>query len=210
MDLLIKTMSAIITDANVKKPRASKKIVVVEEPVVVVVEEPVEEPVVGSIVTKETVNVKFDEIIALIDSQIELIKTGNVISNQKMIAFLRNLKTRQGKLKKESAKITKGKTKRVSSGTLSGFLKPVVVSEEIRKFAGWEKNELKSRVCVTKAICSHIKTHNLQNPEDRRLILPDEKLRKILGIAKGSKEPLQYFAIQKLIKHHFTNPVVAE
>ena len=192
-----------------------KKVIEAAAPVVeaaapVVVDEDQEK--VSNVVSRESVAANFDEIVALIETEIELLKVGDK-TNPKVVSFLRNIKTRLNKLKKNAIKISKGKVKRqVSTGAQSGFLKPVAVSDEIRKFAGWEKGELHSRVDVTKFICAHIKQQNLQNKEDRRQIEPDAKLKKLLNIPSSSKETIPYYQIQQKIKHHFITaaPPIAE
>jgi len=63
----------------------------------------------------------------------------------------------------------------------SGLLKPVRVSEQMSLFAGWDKDELHSRVDVTKAICDYIKKNNLQKQSNKKTILPDEVLQKLLA-----------------------------
>ena len=42
---------------------------------------------------------------------------------------------------------------------------------------------------------------NLNKPENKRFILPDTKLKKILNV--GDSEEINYFILQKLISHHF-------
>jgi upstream activation factor subunit UAF30 len=89
----------------------------------------------------------------------------------------------------------------------SGFLKPVKISKELVKFTGWDPDELRSRVDVTKFICAYIKEHDLQNPEDRRQIIADAKLQKLLNYdPKKSEKPLMYYSLQSLLKGQFTNP----
>ena len=86
----------------------------------------------------------------------------------------------------------------------SGFLKPVPISKEMAKFTGWSADEPRSRVDVTKYICNYIKENDLQNPEDRRQILADSKLRKLLKYdPESATQPLTYFHIQSLMKNHF-------
>ena len=108
-------------------------------------------------------------------------------------------------LKKNTAKVLKQKRRRKpvdgNKAATSGFLKPVPISKDMSKFAGWDENELKSRVDVTKSICGYIREKNLQNPKDRRQILPDAKLRKLLNF--NSKEDLTYYGLQKCIQQHF-------
>ena len=76
----------------------------------------------------------------------------------------------------------------------SGLRKKVIISEEMAKFAGWEKDELHSRVDVTNAICNYIKGDaksgrpNLQKPSNKRTILPDQALKDLLRWDADSEE----------------------
>ncbi len=62
----------------------------------------------------------------------------------------------------------------------SGLLKPVIISDEMAEFANWGKGELYSRVDVTKVICNYVKVNQLQKPSNKKTILPDDNLTKIL------------------------------
>jgi chromatin remodeling complex protein RSC6 len=46
-----------------------------------------------------------------------------------------------------------------------------------------------------------VKEHNLNKPTNRRIILPDEKLKKILNVKDD--EEVTFFILQRLISHHF-------
>jgi len=77
------------------------------------------------------------------------------------------------------------KPKKSTKGSLlknqnSGLLKPVAVSETMAVFANWPLDELHSRVDVTKAICSYIKTNNLQKPSNKKTIIPNTILKELL------------------------------
>ena len=72
------------------------------------------------------------------------------------------------------------------------------------KFTGWDKDELRSRVDVTKFLCQYIRENNLQNPKDKRQILADSKLQKLLKYdPKKESDPLTYFKLQSSLKPHF-------
>lgn len=83
----------------------------------------------------------------------------------------------------------------------SGFAKPIKLSEEICKFLEIPEGSELSRTEVTRRLTQYIKTNNLNNPENRRIILPDAKLRQILAL-KGDEE-VSYFTIQHYLNHHF-------
>jgi upstream activation factor subunit UAF30 len=89
----------------------------------------------------------------------------------------------------------------------SGLLKPVVISAEMAAFAKWDPSELHSRVEVTKCICVYVKENNLQKPENRRIILLNSDLKKLL---RHEGDEITYPHIQKYIGIHFVKPVVSE
>lgn len=199
-----------------KKTTPKKEVVeeVVEEEVVE--EEVVEEEVVDTTTTtakrvaptKASVLASFDEVIEFIDAEIQTIRSGD--GKTKGVAAWRSVNSKLKKLKKQTARIAKGKKVRKEGNKNSGFLKPVDVSDEMSKFAGWGADELHSRVDVTKFICNYVKENDLQNPDDRRKIVPDAKLKKLFGLKKDDKEPIPYFQIQKLLKGHFPAPKTSE
>jgi upstream activation factor subunit UAF30 len=85
-------------------------------------------------------------------------------------------------------------------GQNSGLKKPIKISKEMCKFAGWKFGEEHSRVDVTSAICEYIRENNLQNPENRREILLDDTLKSLL---EYKEEKITYPHIQKYINIHF-------
>lgn len=135
--------------------------------------------------------------------------TNGITKNKETASLLKSLKlfgTRMRTVKKNLTTICKKKKKSRGSGgnANSGFLRPVGISDEMRKFAGWPKGEVHSRVDVTKNICEYIASNGLQNPEDKRQIIPDTKLKKLLGIKGVIKDPIYYYNIQTYIKRHFS------
>ena len=141
----------------------------------------------------------------MVESEITNIRENN--TKTKGVKFLRTLNKRLKTLRNQSSRVIKQRnssTRKATNNTNSGFLKPVKISNEMAKFTGWNANELKSRVDVTKYICNYIKENNLQNPTDKRQILADNKLSKLLNYdPKKANEPLTYYRIQSYIKPHF-------
>ena len=82
-----------------------------------------------------------------------------------------------------------GKTK-----TNSAFMKPMQPSEELAEIVGTEPLP---RSEVTKKIWAHIKKNKLQNPQNKREILADDKLQPIFGGAK-----LDMFQMTKAVNRH--------
>ena len=182
-----------------KKSSSKKKKEVVEE---VVEETDTTQPKTKTVLSKEQYMDSFDSVLSLLDTEVSNLKAGKHVN----VKFLKSLTTQIKTLKRQGNKLVKNKRgERKTNAVQSGFLKPVSISDELRKFAGWDKDELHSRVDVTKFICDYIKEKDLQNPQDRRQIVPDTKLKKILGLnGKTTDEPLHYYNIQTHIKHHFS------
>ena len=78
-----------------------------------------------------------------------------------------------------------------------------VFPQNSRKFLGIGKDDLIARTDVTKGITKYCQEHSLHKPEDKRVILPDAKLRKLLRVDKGQE--LTYFNLQTYMKVHFPN-----
>ena len=91
----------------------------------------------------------------------------------------------------------------------SGFAKPNKISNELCDFIGVPHGTEKSRTDITRYINTYVKEHNLNKPTNRRIILPDDKLKAILNVKEG--EEVTFFILQRLISHHFppTNKQVA-
>lgn len=103
---------------------------------------------------------------------------------------------------KQQKIIEKAQKKRQNAkNSPSGFAKPNKISDELCDFIGVPHGTEKSRTDITRFINTYVKEHNLNKPENKRFILPDDKLKKILNV--GDKEDINYFILQKLISHHF-------
>ncbi len=85
---------------------------------------------------------------------------------------------------------------------MSGFMKPVFISNSLCDFLGRDYGTKLSRVEVTKEICGYIKEKDLQDPLNRRIIIPDMRLATLLNY----DEPLMYYGIQKKLQPHFLKP----
>ncbi|CAN6281244.1 unnamed protein product [Urochloa humidicola] len=85
-----------------------------------------------------------------------------------------------------------------SSGSGSGLLVPLQLSDDLVKFIGTGESML-SRSDVVKRMWEYIKENNLQDPSDRRKIICDEKLKDILQV-----ESFTGFTVSKLLAPHFT------
>ena len=85
----------------------------------------------------------------------------------------------------------------------SGFMKPIKISEDLATFLKTNPEEPITRVIVTKKLCQYIKDKDLQNPADRREIVPDDSLKSLFRIGDNTEEnKLTYYSMQKQIQQH--------
>ena len=96
---------------------------------------------------------------------------------------------------------SKKRGKRGGNKSPSGFVKPTKISDELAAFLNKPNESEMARTEVTKEINQYIKNHKLQNPENGRHILADEKLTALLKLSPDDK--LTYFNLQKFMSPHF-------
>lgn len=163
------------------------------------------EPKQRRVPTRETVETEFDALVDAIRTEIESIRSSTDKKKGTGVKFLRQVGKRLKLLKSDTLRVSKQRQRsNRQKNTTSGFMKQVPISKEMAKFANWDPSQLRSRVEVTKFICDYVKQHNLQNPQDRRQILPDDRLSKLLNFdAKKSDKPLTYYYLQRVIQPHF-------
>ena len=110
--------------------------------------------------------------------------------------------------------------------TNSGLMKKYTISDALADFLGVDHNSQYSRIDITCAICAyaHIKDdedrdkilqwaylnpegkRNLQNPRDKRAIIPDKHLKKLLKYEKYQKD-VKAKKITKKIKNKETGEI---
>ena len=89
----------------------------------------------------------------------------------------------------------------------SGFAKPTLISDELCSFLGKPVGTEMARTEVTKSITAYIKEHSLQAPENKRKIIPDSALQKLLNVT--AEDEVTYFNLQKYMKVHFPKSAAA-
>ena len=95
------------------------------------------------------------------------------------------------------------KTRRRPDAKPGGVCKPVKVSNQLADFIGIEHDELISRTQVSKKINEYIRNNSLQNLKDKRIIIADEALEKLFSNEYTKESKLDFFSLQKFIKHHY-------
>jgi chromatin remodeling complex protein RSC6 len=146
-------------------------------------------------VTKEDVQQKWDELFETYKNELKVKKTSE--QNVSLLKFLTSLKN-------DTFKALKLKTRNVSTTDKnnSGFMKPVSVSDELRSFIDIDNSDPITRVLITQKLCQYIKENNLQKPEDKREIIPDEKMKKLFDIQPNESEKLTYYSMQRRVQRH--------
>lgn len=100
-------------------------------------------------------------------------------NNEQIPSKLQNIIIKQIEVIRKCAKPRRSNKGR-NQNQNSGLLKKGIISEEMARFANWGREEAHSRVDMTIVICDYIRANDLQNHENRRIILPDKTLRDIL------------------------------
>ena len=125
--------------------------------------------------------------------------------NKELVTSLKSYEKILKKVRNNVRKVEPREKKAIVRTQPSGFNMPQPITAEIANFAGWQPTEQKSRTDITVALCNYVKKHGLQNPEPkkRRIILPDERLTKLLRYDAKTEPQLTYSTMQKYIGHLF-------
>lgn len=170
-------------------PEASK-----EAPVVAESKEVSKDAAVGEVASEDKES-SGDNVIQVLTEKLTALTT----LNKEIQVALRQVAKSYDKLHKIVDKIQKKRDNARKSP--SGFAKPNKISDELCDFIGVPRGTEKSRTDITRYINSYVKEHNLNKPTNRRIILPDDKLKAILNVKEG--EEVTFFILQRLISHHF-------
>lgn len=81
----------------------------------------------------------------------------------------------------------------------SAFMRPVQISDTLADVIGAGPMP---RTEITKKVWEYIKKHKLQDPKNKRNIVPDQKLGKVLG----STQPIDMFKMTSKIAKHIKEP----
>ena len=143
-----------------------RKLPVVEEKTTVPVVEEKPAPVKRTrrVVNKESVHVSVGALIQRVNTEITNLRETKA-KGCGGVRFMRSVVRDLNALTKDLTRVFKQKTKNKRSNANSGFMKPVPISSEMAKFAGWDTKTPRSRVDVTKYLCDYIRTNKLQREE---------------------------------------------
>ena len=198
--------------------------VVKKEPVTPVGETPVGETPVGETpaetpggtrkrreVTAESVDETFTELVSNLEEEVVRqrdMKEKNPRFTGSNIKALRSALKAVKQLQTDVRRIARKKRATRQGNNKSGFMKEAAISDAMADFLGVDHGSMMSRVECTKRLHAYILENNLQNPENRREIVADKGLTKLLkynkkSVSEGGHGPLFYYVMQKLIQEHF-------
>jgi len=149
-----------------------------------------------SVQNNEEINNELFEQFEGVINGLSIVKTQISTLQQTLKQLEKNVKKQMRGLKKE---VVKNKVK--GNRKPSGFAKPSKVSKELCEFMKKNEGTEIARTEVTKSLIEYIKENKLQNQTNNKIIVPDDKLKFLLGIEDGQE--LTYFTIQKYMTKHF-------
>jgi len=138
-----------------------------------------------------------------IGNQFEGLLTSLSTFRSQITAIQQQLRVLEKQVAKEMKQAKKFADKHKYKGNRkpSGFAKPTKISLELCGFIGREEGAEVARTEVTQFVIKYIAEHKLQNPENRKIIVPDESLKKLLGT--NDDDEVTYFNLQKFMNKHF-------
>jgi upstream activation factor subunit UAF30 len=104
--------------------------------------------------------------------------------------------------RKQELKLQKKKNNKKATG--GAVAKTCRISSELQQFLGLESGAEIARSEAEKRIYAYVRENKLQNPEDKRIVVPDQKLADLLQ--NGNSE-VQIFGIRTFLKKHFLPPL---
>jgi chromatin remodeling complex protein RSC6 len=151
------------------------------------------------VVNKESFYNDFEAFVEQFNGFLETIKVEKGTKNSKTVMSkkLKQLQNDSYKLLKIKYLRDENKPKTENN---SGFMKPIKISNDLASFLETNAEDPITRVHVTKKLCQYIKEKDLQNPADRREIVPDQKLKALFNMLPDEK--LTYYSMQKQIQQH--------
>jgi chromatin remodeling complex protein RSC6 len=187
-------------------------------------------------ITKDSVTQEVSDLLEMIDTEIE--RSMKSMEKKKCVKMLRRLRKRIVVVHRHVPKIKRPFVAHAGGG---GFDKAVTISDELAAFLHLHE-KIASRADVQRALSAYIHLdpeeereeilkwrhlneddRDLRDPEDRRIIIPDKRMRKLLhyreyqsAVAEGEitinrkgervvveDDRLRYWVIMKLVQRHF-------
>lgn len=137
-----------------------------------------------------------EDLVVLISQKLNEIQT----LSKEVVVLQKTLQKDYVRLQKLTAKKGAARTGGAKKAP-SGFAKPAKLSDELCVFLGIDKGSELPRTDVTRRLNVYIKEKQLQNPENKKNILPDAPLQTLLRLE--ATDVLSYFNLQRYMKHLF-------
>ena len=191
----VKTAAPASTEA--KTVKKTKKVTTVEEPKIEVA---AEVPDYTQPDAPETpVEASNDHIGKQFEGIIQTLST----FRQSITALQTQIRGLEKSVRKEMKSLQKEAAKNRNKGNRrpSGFAKPSKVSAELCSFMNKEVGTEIARTEVTQYLIQYIKDNGLQYAGNKKIIVPDATLKKLLSVKEG--EEVTYFNLQRLMNRHF-------
>jgi chromatin remodeling complex protein RSC6 len=153
---------------------------------------------------------KTDEIL----KNLIIVVQSRISSDKDLLTSLRELNRQVIRERKEVEKVVKkmnkGHRKKRKGGNKSpgGFTKPAPLSVMMCNFLNVSEGTELARTEVTRRVNAYVKNNNLQNPSNKKQIIPDENLKSLLNLQ--DTDELTYFNLQRYMKGHFLKALVQE
>lgn len=134
---------------------------------------------------------------------------GEISNLSTQLSSLRkSLTTLQKEYSKERKQWQKLQNKKKSGGSgvkhQSGIAKPGFISPALCNFIGVSEGTEMARTEVIKFVNKYIKDKQLQDKNNKKIIVPDAKLQTLLQSKKSDE--ITYFNLQTFMKPHYANP----
>lgn len=144
-----------------------------------------------------------DDKLELVIKDLEtLMETSKSLSARMKVFHKEALKTARKKSRKADASVDVDPD---APKPVASINKPVVISNELCKFLGFQPDTEHSRNEVTTSINKYVKDHNLQDPANKRYIRLEgsEEAAKLKVLLRDPDQPLTFFNIQRYLKPHY-------
>lgn len=183
------------SSTKVAAPSTTSSVEAQEEPVTTTASVPAE----SDVSSEPTLIQQIEADITSLSEKLVQFKTmyASVTSDLRKLQKNMTKHVRENRKNKKRKTVSGDKPKRAPSG----FAKPALISNELCAFLNKPPNTEMARTEVTKYLTTYIKEHNLQDQANKRKILPDAKLKKLLNLS--SSDEVTYFNLQKYMKVHF-------
>lgn len=145
---------------------------------------------------------KFERLSELVQKLSDSFSEGKAFTTE-----IRKVVSALGRYEKKMQKTRSGRKRRTADGKKveSGITRPVKISDKLCDFLSQDKGTLLARTEVTKRITAYIREHDLQNPDNRTQIQPDDKLKGLFTPLREQDKDKGYtfFNLQYYLKHHY-------